>query len=129
MVHAIAQRAAPLPSAEARPREIGLGVNVLARAVPRSGASQVRVPPARMTCAPEPPRFSRSYQMSHTEKRHSLCGAHVAQLAVVLDRMGDVALANELRISRQTIARAVAGMRLNSTSRAVLESYLGSIAA
>jgi hypothetical protein len=61
--------------------------------------------------------------------RYPLSDVHLARLAVALERQGDVALAQQLHLSRQTLARAVAGMRLNSTSRAVLESYLAHAAA
>jgi hypothetical protein len=114
------------PSGERATHEIGGSVRLACAA---TAPGTLRKRSAAPTSVPGPTTTLRNCQMSHTEKRHSLCGAHQARLAVVLERQADVALAQQLRISRQTIARAVAGMRLNSTSRAVLESYLGSIAA
>jgi hypothetical protein len=63
--------------------------------------------------------------MSHkSEKRLALTRVEQAQLTSAWENQGDVLLAQQVGVARQTLARAVAGMKLNTVSREALQTYL-----
>jgi hypothetical protein len=64
-----------------------------------------------------------------SDKRAALGATEMKALAKELERQGDIALSQQLGLSRQTLARAVAGMRLYSKTLAVLGAYLSQRAA
>jgi hypothetical protein len=65
-------------------------------------------------------------QQPKCTKRRRLTTAEQQRLTTLIEARGEVALATELGITRQTLGRAAAGLALYTATFAVLSSYLRS---